>query len=205
MRAPVLAALFPLAASLTLATRASAEPVRERFEPDPVEPAPGDAELDLSAWDPPVERWYGWQTLLVVGASDALLVTSAALGILPLAIASGVGSVLGGPTIHALHGESGKALTSAGMNLGFPIGGLLVGGLVGTVVEIAAGDCGACLPLSAAIGAGIGHVIAVAIDVDTLAFETLPPGSARRPPTFSLAPTLRLGPGGLGVGASGRF
>lgn len=178
---------------LTSATPASAD--------EPV------AEMDYSAWQPPVERWYGWQTLLVVGASDALLVTSAALGVVPLAVAAGAGSVFGGPAIHAFHGETGTMLTSAGINLGFPIGGMLVGGLAGTVVELAAGgDCAACLPASAAIGAGIGHVIAVAIDVDSLAFERLPAGSARhRPPAFSLAPSLHAGPKSLSLGASGRF
>ncbi len=74
--------------------------------------------------------WYGWQTI----TADAASVGTIALGInrrfTPLAIAGAGGLILGAPILHAAHGNWGNAGLSLGSRVLFPLGGMLLGGVL---------------------------------------------------------------------------
>ena len=141
-------------------------------------------------------RWYGWQILIVDGAS---IVT------MPILVGL-AGYVLGGPIVHAAHDRWGIGALSLGARLAGPTVGILaMGG-----ADCKGDFCGLGLLVGAAVGAGV----AVAVDVALLAREDVP--VTRSPeraaaPIFSIKPSIapELTPRrelhGVSLGVSGTF
>jgi len=139
----------------------------------------------------PVERWYGWQILLVDGLNFLVLLPVSA-GIASHRGAVGVGATglvigamgyaLGGPIVHAAHGEFRMSALSLGLRAGLP----LVTGFVGAAVAggAAAGsrreDGTAALGFGALSGAFIGAAGAIAIDAVFGTTLDKEPGSSKR-------------------------
>ncbi|HSO40490.1 MAG TPA: hypothetical protein VLT33_48520 [Labilithrix sp.] len=157
-------------------------------------------------------HWYGWQTLLVDGASllvlPAVAMTSDSAGGGLLLVAGG-GYLLGGPIVHLAHGEVARAFASLGLRAGLP----LVGGFVG--VAAAKENCrGELCGLGGAfVGAALGMVAATIIDPAALAYEKVEDESSARsdrpaPVRSRVALSPLAGPrkeGGFDVGLGGTF
>jgi hypothetical protein len=122
------------------------------------EPPPGQAVAPTAAETtaPAPLTWYGWQSLLVDAAAAAIVsgkdTSSVGLGLLLFAA--------GGPTIHLLHRERGKAAISFALRTLVPLGLLLAitspntdgGGAIPGVVPALAGMLAASLFDAAALG-----------------------------------------------------
>lgn len=101
--------------------------------------------------------------------------------------------VLGGPIVHASHGNWGRAALSLGARVGMPLLGISTG--------VALEDCRGgdfCGFGGALIGGVVGIAAAVAIDSAALAREEAPVGAA-------LVPTLRVSENQTWLGVSGQF
>jgi hypothetical protein len=103
-------------------------------EPEPAELPPPSAPLVVT---PVVESWYGWETLVVDGASVSLMTMAAASDNQgaqgPFALGGVVGFSLGAPIVHAAHGRWGIAAADVAMR----VGGVFLGGLIGTGIGAA--------------------------------------------------------------------
>ncbi|MDI1476364.1 hypothetical protein [Polyangium sp. y55x31] len=120
-------------------------------------------------------KWYGWQTLIVGGASTAFFWGGLALdgtpGVLmaPIGLA---GMALGAPIIHWAHGYVGKGFRSMGLDVGMFIGGAIFGifAVNPLLVQLGVGEnqVATMFPptfaYSLAIGTGLGYLGATAID-----------------------------------------
>jgi hypothetical protein len=148
-----------------------------------------------------VRTWYGWQIILIDGASLVVLLAGQGQS-LPSGLA-GIGYVAGGPTVHFAHGHVGKGFGSAGLRLGLPFAGALLGLAIG-----AGQSCNGCELTPAledfAIGLLLGLVAAPVIDVAWLAYDEEPPHKAKD--ALLSAPSLRIQPAAsLPRDAAGRF
>lgn len=193
-----------VAFALTLAALGTAHRAHAQAAPPPAQ------------WSPPAptaqERryWYGWQTLIVDGAS---IVTSVAASIspshpivgLPL---GGAGLLLGGPIVHWAHGNLGKGFASLGILLatGLVGGGIGVGiGCAAEFVERCRGEFESLGKLSGfLLGLNVGATVGSAIDVSLLAYGTRPEAAwpARR---VSVLPALDVRRDRLVLGLGGTF
>lgn len=155
-------------------------------------------------------RWYGWQTLIALGASDAVFGAGLAMdkagaaevgdGFIALAVG---GHLFAPPFVHlAQHHNVGLSFL---LQLGAPI---LVGVPVAIVAganEKCSGDCNSPASLN---GIPIGFYAAgvtllVANVVDLAAFSVAPGGDERRRPvSFVVAPLVGRGRAGLTIGGS---
>lgn len=105
--------------------------------------------------------------------------------------------LLGGPIVHTIHGNYGRAAASLGLRVGLPTLGLLAGMLV-------AGDPqpwnfdGPPSPWWIG-GVSAGLIAAMVVDAKVLA------KGHPRPATTSVAPTLSASPGGVSLGVAGAF
>jgi len=114
-------------------------------------------------------RWYGWQIILVDVANWALLFFGTPLVNEPAVGASMVLYGLGGPIVHAAHGQLGVAAASFGMRLFSPIVGALTAGLVfGPSME---GNDGTAILVLMLLGGMVGALAAEAVDAAALAYE----------------------------------
>lgn len=138
--------------------------------------------------------WYGWQVLIVDGASAASLFVSPAVGL--------AGYGLGGPIVHLAHRRLDNAAASLGTRLLLPPAAAFVAGSVfgggSTRGELAG--------LPALAGGALGVVTAVALDAALYARTTPKPDvDAERPRatafTAGVAPR-REGGVDLGVGVT---
>lgn len=175
-----------------------AAPVARADEPLPPLPsAAGEATAPASPPETEMEsRWYGWQILIVDGAS---IVT------MPILVGL-AGYVLGGPIVHAAHDRWGIGALSLGARLAGPTLGILaMGG-----ADCKGDFCGLGLLVGAAVGAGV----AVAIDAALLAHEDVPVtrrSERAATPIFSIKPSIapELTPRrelhGVSFGVSGTF
>lgn len=160
---------------------------------------PGSPELSRK------RRWYGWQTLLILGGSTTVgLVigvgggaaarsgTVAAIG----ASIGGAGLLFGGPIVHWANGHLARGFGSLGLNFGMPIAGA---GL-GLAVACAGGGCssksdGSGLFFGPVIGGGLGSIAAVVLDVSLLAYEPVganPSTASRKARQWTLAPDVEM-------------
>jgi hypothetical protein len=154
---------------------------------------------------PPAARrqWYGYQTLIVDGAS---LVTA------PIVVGLG-GLVLGGPIVHLVHHRPLAALASLGLRTALPTAGAYIG-------LSAAGTChdkqepgrllGSCFMHGFSeliVGGLVGATIAIAVDASTLAFETDAPEDRESgvPHVTSLVPSIDPLTRSASVGLAGTF
>ena len=154
--------------------------------------------------------WYGWQTLVVDGASLAL--GTAAIG---LSGSSSSGSevgnvagvltvsalVLGGPIVHAAHGNWEKAGGSLGLRLGAPAAGALGGFLVGSASCPHDDSDVPCSAVGGGIGLIAGAATAIIVDVAVLANEPEP----KAPLSIRFAPIVIAERNRWGAGFSGTF
>lgn len=176
----------------------------------PAAAEPGAPERPSAAPPAPATRteWYGWKTLLLVGAADlttALTYDSDT----PLPLASVPLRVLGPPAIHAAHGAWERGGLSLGLNLGLPAVGFLVAVPLAAnlsdcdpLKEVCRRDQRRAATLAGVSGMAIGGAIATAIDVSLLSYRSVPArerrieqGKVRVVP----APVVGRGLGGLGV------
>jgi len=137
----------------------------------------------------PVGRWYGWQILLCDVAAEGFGVAALASHSVALLVPSGAIHVLGGPIVHWAHGNVGRGFASLGLRLVLPTAGALIG------VAAKSGS-------AAAIGGGIGGLLAIVLDVSVLARDTRPAAlsNARAPVVFA-----SVTPQGAAVGVAGSF
>jgi hypothetical protein len=114
---------------------------------------------------------------------------------------SGLSYVFTPPVIHAAHGRVGTSFASAGLRVGLPIAGVMIG--------TASADCGndsgsLCGLDSAVIGFSVGVLSAIAIDAAFLAWDS-EPESARRAQRVRLAPAVTPLTDGASAGVAGSF
>jgi hypothetical protein len=134
--------------------------------------------------------YYGGEVLLCDLASVLLL-----FGGVTAPIGAG-GYLLGGPIVHARHGNPERAVASAALRLALPV----VGGSVGLAVYDSKEPIGAVL--FAFAGGMIGALGAMAIDSAALSWEERPV-PAQRP--LVVVPQVSLGEHGVSLGVLGRF
>ena len=123
------------------------------------------------------ETWYGYQTLIVDGASLGLILGGAAIANHPgssdsggsVALAGGIGYVLGAPVVHWMHGRIGPGFGSLGLRVGLPLAGLFWGAVIGAAVNSRNDD--AILAAGAGIGFVGGMAGAMLLDAALLAYE----------------------------------
>jgi hypothetical protein len=147
---------------------------------------------------------YRWQIGVADAASLAIMLSVTERGIL----GGGLVYLLGGPTIHVAHGETGRAVGSLALRAALPIIGGLVGGKLWWNSQDARcrdGDPDFCaddeVNVGAVYGLGLGLLTAMVVDTAFLAR----PVPIRREAGATWAPQLAVTPGHLGVGVAGRF
>jgi hypothetical protein len=182
-------------------------------------PRPTDA--PVVAAGAPRREWYGWQTLIVDGASVGIMIIgglaqSAAIG------ATGGLVYLGGPAaVHFGHGNVGMGFASMGLRVGAPIVGALIGLAAGAGACSSRSGNGDCLAVGASLGFLGGYVTAVAVDAAVLAYDEpkreAPKSGSGEPPAVASAaprkaapavqwtPTAAATPQGASVGVAGTF
>ena len=201
---PFAALLLTVAAASLVTAPARAmesDPTFEAPSPTPppapaaAAPAPPDDERNTEP------RWYGWQTLLVDGATVGLGFATQSPGIVYAAF------LAGGPIVHFAHGNVGKGLGS--LALRFLVPGTL--GLVGFAVDSANNPCkpGEYLCLSGlgglVVGAMTGYVVAVAVDAAVLAHDRVPREAPAASTGLVWQPMLGVTRGGATGGVGGVF
>jgi hypothetical protein len=114
-------------------------------------------------------RWYGWQIILVDVANWALFFVGTPLVNEPAVGASMLLYGLGGPIVHAAHGQAGVGAASFGMRLFSPIVGALTAGLV-FAPSMEGNDATTTLVLML-LGGMVGALAAQVVDAAALAYE----------------------------------
>ena len=122
------------------------------------------------------ETWYGYQTLIVDGASLGLVVGGIAIANHPgssdsggsVALAGSVGYILGAPVVHWMHGRIGPGFGSLGLRVGLPLAGLFWGAILGSAVDSHRGEL---FNDGAGIGFLAGMGSAILLDAALLAYE----------------------------------
>ncbi|EYF05242.1 hypothetical protein [Chondromyces apiculatus] len=154
--------------------------------------------------------WYGWQTLIVMGASSAFFVVPFATGDTLLVGVPVMSFVFGGPIVHFAHGRIGRGFGVLGMHFGIATGSALLG----AGLACAGGRCGSgefsgvAAFLGAAAGASLGLLASNIIDVAALAYTD--PQEERkkvREQAFqlSIVPQLSISPDHSFIGLAGTF
>ncbi len=151
-------------------------------------------------------EWYGWQTLIVDGASFTSLVAGASLNSRPgardtpgdsLVWVGLLGYEFGPGIVHFVHRNPGRGFASFGLRLGMPLAGAFLG------ASLASG-CNA--NLCEAGGAGIGVLLgmggAMAIDAAVFAYDDAKRSSGRR---VGFLPLVAVTPRQAWVGIGGQL
>ncbi len=182
-------------------------------------PRPADAPVVQPATK---REWYGWQVLLVDGAS--LLVTIGGAAAQSGAVAATGGLMyLGGPAaVHFAHGNVARGFGSMGLRLGAPFVGALLGFGVG------AASCGGstsntrtdCAAVGLGLGLLAGYIAGISVDAGLLAYEDVnaetpaqrgarttkaAPRVAKASPSVTVLPSAAVTPQGGSVGLVGSF
>jgi hypothetical protein len=185
-----------LSPSLAFADEEPAPPSVQIETVRPAAPPPTVVVVKAETAPPPPEvedHWYGWQVLIVDGAS---IVT------MPIIIGFG-GYFLGGPIVHMAHGEYWRAIGSLGLRIGAPIAGAFLG--AGLLCQNRGGEWG-CLG-EALLGLIAGALAAAAIDASAIAWEKVPV-EKQKPKAFAptaFTPLLLPREGGAELGVGFRF
>jgi len=143
--------------------------------------------------------WYGWQTLTADASALVLLISAATVGdhdeglAQALAIGSLATYVAGGPIVHGVHGNPGRAIGSLGLRAGAPVAGALLGA---ANEDCHGGDF--CGMQGAFVGFAVGAGVAMVLDAAFLAHETVPDEPV-------VTPVVTTGKNGTWLGLSGRF
>jgi hypothetical protein len=153
------------------------------------------------------QRWYGWQSIIGIVASDGLLLGAAATKQpgsdtwKPLYAIGASGKLLVGPLHHVGHGRYLVALGSFGMTVGAAGVGVVLGGVINAGLHVATPCTSACdrwLYDGFLAGGAIGATFANFVDIAVLSYEPV----KRRWGDFSVAPLAVAGGGGVAVSAS---
>ncbi|WP_437956808.1 hypothetical protein WME76_36350 [Sorangium sp. So ce119] len=154
---------------------------------------------------PPKTVWYGWQHLVVLLGSLAVVPIAVATESEGLAWVSFSGAAIGGPVTHWANGNLGKGFISLGLNAGCTFGGGMIGMLLGSMADDRFAALGGLV-----LGGGVGLVTANIIDIAVLEVEER--GTVEsydylrvRSPRLRLAPQVGLAPGGATFGLVGSF
>jgi hypothetical protein len=163
--------------------------------------APLEAPSEIGA---PTHRvWYGWQTLIVAGTS-----TAAGLAVNETASYGfcGVALVVGGATVHWVHGHIARGFASIGLDLGLGLAGAGLGALIGESSNRAPddGSHATYATFGALAGVSVGLGVALLIDVAALGYDDVSDATAPRSQAW-MAPTMRLARGGGMLGVAGEF
>jgi hypothetical protein len=175
---------------------------RPRVEPPPADEGDADAQaVNISSRTRPT--WYGWQTLLMDGATLSIFVSAAIASTADDAVSAklaglGVASYELGPgIIHFVHGNPGRGFASFGIRVGLPLAGAFIG------ASVASGCDGfRCEVGGAAVGALLGAGGAIAIDAAVFAYDD---PKRISPSHLALRPLLSLTPGRAFVGLAGQL
>jgi hypothetical protein len=184
--------------------------------PPPLAPAKADAigfgqhpyayddDADLAALAPK-RTWYGWQTLLVDGASLSAVLLGAELDSRDSGLDGGVVTALGllgyelGPGIvHFVHRNPGRGFASFGIRLGMPLAGAFLGASLGSNC-----DGHHCEEVGAAVGLLLGMAGAIVIDSALFAYDDRRSRATRA--TFRFVPLASLQPGRAWLGLGGEL
>ena len=134
--------------------------------------------------------YYGWQVLLCDLSSVIAL-----FGERTTALGMG-GYLVLGPIVHASHGNTGRAWASAGLRLGLPLLGGVIGGAShgsGDALDIMAGMV---------VGGMAGALGAMIIDSAALGWEQRP---VQRERPLVVVPQVSVAEHGVSLGVLGRF
>lgn len=180
-------------------------------------PRPADAPVVQPATK---REWYGWQVLLVDGASLLVMIGGAAA---QSGAVAGTGGLiyLGGPAaVHWAHGNVAKGFGSIGLRVGAPFVGALLGLAIGAAsctgsTSSRRTDCAAA---GAALGFLGGYIAGISVDAGVLAFDdvkaetpaqsgasTTRPRVAKPSPAVTVLPSAAVTPQGGSVGLVGSF
>lgn len=153
------------------------------------------AHADPGASDSPGERVdvsYRSQIL----ATDAAAVIITSLGGDKLGDVGIATAMLGGPLVHLVHGNTGRAFASLGLRGGLALGGAALGAALCDPNPYAVGvDCVG----EATVGGIVGYGAAAILDATVLAHQT----REAKPSTWS--PQVAIARGGVRVGLGGTF
>ncbi len=151
-------------------------------------------------------QWYGWQTLIVDGASLTSLVLGASLdryaggGSVARDSATWMGLLgyeFGPGIVHFVHRNPGRGFASFGLRLGMPLAGAFLG------ASLASGcNANLCEAGGAGIGALLGMGGAMAIDAAVFAYDDAKRSSGRR---VGFLPLVSVTPRQAWVGIGGQL
>jgi hypothetical protein len=184
--------------------------------------APHDPDCALTARPPvgePERHWYGWQVVATDGVALALSIAGGAASSdnnsnanAAFFALSGITYVLGGPIVHLAHHRAGTGFASLVLRVGLPVGGALMGGLIGEAVASGShtdDQWGGLehletVAIAVAGGASVGAVAAVILDPTFLSYEErqAAPQHARGP---IVTPVVSAIKDGATLGVAGVF
>jgi hypothetical protein len=181
------------------ATGAFAAPVPS---PPPSPADQGDAQGDEGEQEKLV--WYGYKLLLADAASLTLVFAGIGSDLAPLGVTGLGGVFLGGPIVHGIEGQGGRALASLGLRVGMPLAGAALATWSYNRGNDKSGECD-CMGgfLATAGGLVLGMGAAMLVDAAFLGWRSEPIASDNK--SLSLVPSFGLAPGGGSVGLAGRF
>jgi hypothetical protein len=141
---------------------------------------------------------YRWQVAAADVVSVALALSQSGAGIR----LGGLTYVLGGPIIHAVHGQGGRMGVSLAMRVGLPIALAFAGaGLAHHDCSPGDDDCDDGSLGGAILGFGVGIVTAMVVDSAVIAGAV----EVRKHTGATWAPQIAVTPRHVGFGVVGRF
>ncbi len=155
------------------------------------------ARLAYVAAEPPPRRtaaaeqathWYGWQILIVDLAAITLASASLGVGSTTGYYTAGGLQLLGGPIVHWSHGRVGAGFGSLGLRVLVPAGAAALGSMKGTTGLL--------------VGASLGSLVAMVVDIAALANEPVEAGPAAR---GGWSPVIAIAPREFALGVAGTF
>jgi len=198
LRGALLRLAFLLAIALRVSAARADEPCPSCSPPPASLPAPLARSRAAGASAPGLEsttEWYGWQTLVTDGAAITFLaMATQARDTAPYLEASAATYLLGGPIVHAGHGNWGRAAGSLALRATLPF----FGGLTGAALAQCRQGQWLCGVAETSLGTLLGISTAMALDWGVLAWEP-----ATKPPP--LVPVVRVGHNQTWAGVTGTF
>jgi hypothetical protein len=143
-------------------------------------------------------RWYGWQALIVDGATTGLVVAAAVEEEVELVGEGLLLNAIGAPIVHGVHGNWGRAGISLALRLSL--------GFVAVMSVAEAADCHDLCDEHGAIYGLAPYFIAAGVDA-AIGWERRPARASPAPPLTppSLTPVAIAKPGGVVLGLGGTF